>query len=46
MVKFGVNAWSFPRDVSIEEIFRKTRESGFEGFEAALNMQDVEKRSL
>jgi len=41
MVKLGVSAWFFPKEIHFEEILRKIKKAEFDGFEATLSLSDV-----
>ncbi len=42
MVRFGINIWSYPKTLGIEDIARHTSETGYEGLEPAITQEDLD----
>jgi len=44
-LRFGINVWSFPKSVSLEEAIRVAKRLGYDGFEPALTSEHLEMAS-
>lgn len=43
MVLIGVNAWTYPRNLPVEEAMRHARSVGYDSFELTLEQEDIER---
>lgn len=41
-MKFGVNAWSYPKTLPVEEAMRHAKSVGYAGYEVAVSAEDLE----